>query len=135
VADVLRDGTNVTIVGIGGTVWAALEAAELLAEEGIEARVINAASLVPFDQSTIIAAAAETGAIVTVEEGNVSGGLGAAVATIVADSDHRVRVHVLGLREFAPTGSTEYLLEYFGLTPEGIATSVREVVGRATSRN
>ncbi len=126
----LRDGTDVTLIGIGTLVSRALAAAELLAADGLSARVLNAVYLAPLDVAAIEAAAGETRAIVTAEEGNLAGGLGAAVAAEVVRLDRRRRVPVrmLGLRGFAPTGSTEFLLEHFGLTAAGLAAAAREAV-------
>lgn len=125
-----RDGSDVTLIGAGTTVSAALEAADALAEQGISARVLNAAYLAPFDAEAVLRAAAETRAVVTVEEANVSGGLGAAVASLLAQQPDAARVpmRILGLRDFAPTGSTAYLLDHFGLTAGHIATAAREVL-------
>jgi len=128
---VVRPGSDVTLVGTGTTVSAAIDAAESLAAQGISARVLNAAYLAPFDEETILNAARETRALVTVEEANVAGGLGAAVASVIAQQpgDLRVPLRILGLREFAPTGGTAYLLEYFGITAPHIADAARDVLG------
>jgi len=128
----LREGSDVTLIGLGTTVFRALAAAESLASDGISARVLNAAYLAPFDETAIEAAARETRAIVTAEEANVSGGLGAAVSSIVAglESAARVPVEILGLHEFAPTGSTAFLLERFGLTAESIVGAAKAALDR-----
>jgi transketolase len=105
----------------------ALEAAEQLAASGLNVRVVNMASIAPLDVEAIGAAAA-TGAIVTVEEHSVRGGLGGAVAEVIATSCP-CRVRILGFPGFLPTGSPEFLLERFGLTATGIAAAVREIVG------
>ena len=119
-AVVLREGTDVTLVANGILVCRALEAAEKLAEHGISSRVLNASSMAPFDREAIIRAARETRGIVTVEEASIYGGLGGAVAEIVA-LEHPVRMKILGVAGvFAPTGSAEFLLEHFGLTASGI---------------
>ncbi|QNE35508.1 transketolase family protein [Leifsonia shinshuensis] len=129
----VREGADVTLVGTGTTVSRALWAADLLAADGVSARVLNAAYLAPFDAESIRRAARETGAIVTAEEANVSGGLGAAVTAVVAglERDARVPVEVLGLHEFAPTGSTSFLLGYFGLDEGSIADAARNALSRA----
>ena len=120
-AVVLREGSDVTIAANGTVLHRALAAAELLAAQGIQARVLSVASVKPLDEDAIIAAARETGGIVTVEEGLASGGLGGAVAETVA-RNHPVRVAMLGLPDtFAPTGSAEWILDHFGINPEGIA--------------
>jgi len=98
----------------------ALAAAELLAGRGIQARVINAASVKPLDEQAVLAAARETRGIVTVEEATVEGGLGSAVAELVCQQAP-VRMRILGIPSFAPTGNAAFLLEHFGLTAENIA--------------
>src|SRR6202453_2976785 len=103
-ADVLRDGSDVSIVATGVMVSRALAAAETLAERGLQARVINVSTIKPLDEATIIAAARETGAIVTVEEAAIEGGLGAAVAEAVV-RNAPVPMRILGVTSFAPTGT------------------------------
>jgi len=119
-ASVLRRGDDVTIVAIGTMVSRALDAAQRLAQQGVEARVINAASVKPLDEPTILAAARETRGIVTVEEAVVQGGLGSAVAELVSQQ-HPTRMRILGVTGFAPTGSASFLFEHFGLTAANIA--------------
>ncbi|MGC4154035.1 MAG: transketolase C-terminal domain-containing protein [Propionicimonas sp.] len=125
----LRDGGDVTIIALGTLVSRALTAAGELAQEGISARVLNAAYVAPLDVDAVLAAVAETGAIVTAEEANVAGGLGAAIASVVATQTKGVPMRILGLRAFAPTGSTGFLLDHFGLNAAGIADAVREIRG------
>ncbi len=120
-AATLRPGRDVTIVAIGTMVSRALEAARQLQAQGVDARVVNASSVKPLDEATLLAAARETRGIVTVEEATVQGGLGAAVAELVSQQ-HPVRMRILGLTDFAPTGNTDFLLEHFGLTAANIAT-------------
>lgn len=129
----LRDGADVTLIATGTLVSRALVAAELLDLGGITARVLNAVYLSPLDTAAIATAARETRAIVTAEEANTAGGLGAAVATTVAGLERgaRVPVRVLGLTEFAPVGSTDRLLEHFGLTADGLAAAVRTALADA----
>jgi transketolase len=129
----LREGNHVALLANGVLVTRALRAAEMLQQRGIEARVVNMSSMVPMDRAAVIAAAKETRAIVTIEEASVYGGLGGAVAEIVAD-EHPVRVRRLGVPGvFAPTGSAEFLLEHFGLTVEGIATAAAELLQEAAA--
>ncbi len=125
----LRAGDDVTIVAVGTMVSRALWAADTLAGEGISARVLNMAFVEPLDRAAVLAAAAETRGIVTVEEATVSGGLGAAVASLVVQ--HRpCPVRILGIDgEFAPTGTASYLLDHFGLNAAGIAQAARDVIG------
>ena len=115
----LREGTDVTIAAIGTMVSRALDAAKLLAERGVSARVLNVSTLKPFDTETIIRAARETGRIVTAEEAVIHGGLGGAVAETVCQH-HPVPVKILGVPGFAPTGDTQFLLDHFGLNAAGI---------------
>lgn len=126
-ATTLRTGRDVTLIAIGTMVSRALDAAELLAARGIDARVINAASVKPLDASAVLAAARETGHIVTIEEGIVHGGLGSAVAELVVQN-HPVPMRILGVPGFAPTGTTQFLLEHFGLTASGIAAAAQALV-------
>ena len=125
-----RPGSDATIIATGSLVSRALQAAETLAQEGLSVRVLNASYLAPLDEGAIRSAAAQTRALVTAEEAMVSGGLGAAVALTVAAQGSSVPVRTLGLSEFAPTGSTEMLLEHFGLDAPGLAAAVREALRR-----
>lgn len=127
-AAVLRRGGDVTLIATGVMVSRALEAADRLAAEGIQARVLNMATVAPLDEAAVLAAAAETGRIVTAEEAVVTGGLGAAVAAVVVR--HKpVPMRILGVPGFAPTGSAGFLLDHFGLNAEGIARAARELAG------
>lgn len=128
-SDLLRRGSDATIICAGTVVWRALEAADHLAEVGTDVRVLNMASITPIDQKSVIEAAQETKAIVTVEESVSRGGLGGAIAELVVES-HPVPMRMLGTPTFAPTGSVEQLYEHFGLTPEDIFNAVRDVLGR-----
>jgi len=126
-ATVLRPGSDVTLVAIGTMVTRALAAADQLAGEGISARVINAASVQPLDEQTILAAARETRGIVTIEEAMVRGGLGSAVAELVSQQ-HPTLMRIMGINDFAPTGNASFLFEYFGLTPANIARTAGELL-------
>lgn len=127
---VARAGSDITLIAAGTTVSNAVDAAALLSQQGIDARVLNAAYLAPFDSTTVAAAAAQTRAIITVEDANVAGGLGAAVAETVVSlgAASRVPVKLLGLRTFAPTGSEAFLLEHFGLDARSIAQAAHELL-------
>jgi transketolase len=126
-AATLREGSDVTIVAAGVTVSRALEAARLLEADGISAAVLNLSTIRPLDRESLERAALR-GPIVTVEEHTVHGGLGSAVAEVVVTS-HPVRMRLLGVPGvFAPTGSAEFLLQHFGLTPEGIRDAARSLV-------
>lgn len=130
---VLRQGNDVALIACGELVVAALEAAETLASEGIEARVINAASLRPMDEATLLAAASETGAIVTAEDHFVFGGLGTIVSQALAEQ-HPTPIEFIGIRDrYGTSGTWQQLLEYFNLTPEAIAKAARHVITRKSS--
>ena len=127
----LRAGSDVTVIAVGSMVSRALWAADTLAADGITARVLDMAFVAPLDAAAVVAAAQETGGIVTVEEATVSGGLGAAVASVVTQ-EQPCRMRILGVRDaFAPTGSASFLLDHFDLNVEGIVAAARDLVGRA----
>jgi len=125
----LREGGDITLISNGTVLWRTLVAAEQLAREGISARVLSMPTVKPLDEAAIVAAAAETGAIVTAEESTSRGGLGGAVAEVVVEQ-HPVPMKILGVPEFAPTGSAAFLLDRYGMSPEGIAASARETLAR-----
>jgi transketolase len=127
-ADQLRRGDDLTLIANGTMVSRALEAAELLAEIGVDARVLNMPTVRPIDREAIIAAASETGRIVTVEEHSIYGGLGSAVAEVVSTTVP-APMRILGVPGvFAPTGSVSWLFEHFHLTPHGIRDTALELV-------
>jgi len=129
----LRDGNDVTLAACGTLVPRALAAATMLEEEGIQARVINMATVKPIDREAIVEAAVETGGIVTAEEHTIYGGFGSAVAEVVATT-HPVPMRILGVPGvFAPTGSPEFLFEHFGLTPQGIRDAALDLLGLGES--
>jgi len=130
-AEVVRKGSDVTVIACGTTVHLAAEAADKLSDKGLSVRVLNMATINPIDTDAILAAARETGAIVTVEEASVRGGLGGAVAEITA-GDCPVPVERLGFPGFVPTGSTEWLFEEYGLSVAGISAAVRKVLARVS---
>jgi transketolase len=123
----LRDGDDVTLISNGTVLWRALVAAEQLEAEGINARVISMPTVKPLDTEAVLQAARETRGIVTAEEATVSGGLGGAVAETVAQH-HPVKIKILGVPEFAPTGSADFLLDRYGMSPEGIAEAARALL-------
>jgi transketolase len=122
----VNEGDDVTVIAVGTMVSRAVDAAERLRADGISVRVINMPFVDPLDEATILEAARETRGIVTVEEGIVSGGLGAAVASLVAQHEP-VPMRILGITGFAPTGSASYLLDHFGLNAGGIAAAAHEL--------
>lgn len=127
-SELLREGDDLAIIANGVMVHRALAAADTLAADGIEARVINMSTVNPLDEAAIVAAAG-TGAILTVEEHSVRGGLGGAVTEVVT-ANRPVAVHRMGFPGFLPTGSVEWLLEHFGLTASGIADAARGLIAR-----
>lgn len=127
-ANVVRQGDDVSIIGCGLMVAAALDAAVLLAQEGIEARVIDMHTIRPMDQEAITAAAHETGAIVTAEEHLLHGGMGSNIARVVA-AVHPVPMRFVGLADtYTDSGEPEDLLEKYGLTAQDIVKAAREAV-------
>lgn len=127
-AETMREGNDLAIICNGVMVHRAIAAADALHDEGIAARVINMSTINPLDTEAILKGA-ETGAIVTAEEHSVRGGLGGAVAEVVATHEP-VPMRILGFPGFLPTGSAEWLLDHFGLTADGIAAAAREVMNR-----
>ncbi len=125
---VLAEGTDVTIVATGIMVDMALSARELLAAEGISARVVNIHTIKPIDRDIIIAAAKETGAIVTAEEHNVIGGLGSAVAEVLCEACPAPMLRVGVEDQFGHSGKVPALLEMYGLTPAKIAEKAKAAI-------
>ncbi len=124
----LRDGKDVTIIATGIMVPMALKAAELLKEEGIDARVIDMHTIKPLDEELVLKAAKETGAIVTSEEASVLGGLGGAVAELLSE---KCPIPVIrhGVNDtFGRSGTANAVLEYYGLTPEVLAEKAKLAV-------
>ncbi|HEX9822986.1 MAG TPA: transketolase C-terminal domain-containing protein [Actinomycetota bacterium] len=121
-----RDGTDVAILGTGATVGEAMKAAGLLAADGVEARVIGVPTLKPFDEETVIAAAADCGALVTVEDHSAFCGLGSATAETLAAHGSGVPLRVIGLRTFGESGTPAELYEKYGLTGDRVAAEVGE---------
>jgi len=129
-AHLLRPGKDVTLMATGVMVKAALDAAELLAGEGIDCRVLNMASLKPLDEEAVLAAARETGAIVTAEDHLVHGGLGSLIAQTVV-RQQPVPMAFVGMQDqYATSGRWDQLLKHYGLTPEKIAEAARGVLAR-----
>ena len=127
---IFRQGKDVAIVACGMLVHEALKAADELADAGIEARVINAASVKPFDEHTVIAAARECGAIVTVEEAQAAGGLGGLVAEVTS-KHFPVLIERVGLEDqFGQSGTPDELLEHYRLTAPWIVKAARRALKR-----
>ncbi len=128
-ANVLREGSDISIMACGVEVAQALAAADALAAEGISAEVVDVMSVKPLDEETIIASAAKTGCVLTVEEHSIYGGMGSAVAELLGEK-HPVPVTRLGLTTFGQSGDAAELLAYYGLDAAGIAARAREVLGK-----
>jgi len=121
----LREGRDVTLIAAGSMVFYSLEAAKLLAAKGVDARVVDMHTVKPLDEQVIARAVKETGLIVTAEEHNILGGLGAAVAEVVAGIGNAPRQLRIGLPDsFGPIGTYPYQLKRYGLTAEDIAGQV-----------
>ena len=129
-ANVLRQGSDVTLIGCGRTVAECVIAAELLAARGVSARVLDMHTVKPIDVVAIEDAAAHTRLILTVEEHNIMGGLGGAVAEVVAELGSSTPLKRLGLRDiYAGIGPEEQLLDKHGLTGPKIANEVLRALG------
>lgn len=129
-AVMLQDGSDVTIIGVGETVRVALDAAEELAKEGVSCRVINMHTIKPLDEEAIIAAAKETGHIITVEEHSIFGGLGAAVAEVVVQN-HPVPMKVIGIPdEPAIAGKTAEVFQHYGISSENLRQVALELINK-----
>ena len=127
---VLSEGTDVTVIAAGVEVAQALEAKELLAAEGIDAEVIDAFSIKPFDKETLLASVKKTGCVVTCEEHSTVGGLGSAVADILGEN-YPVPLERVGVRDsFGTSGDPNELLAEFKLDAAGIVERVKAVLAR-----
>lgn len=129
-ANLLRSGSDVTIIGCGPVLYEALLAAEELAKEGISCRVLNMHTIKPIDEEAILTAAAETGAIVTLEEHQVHAGLGGAVAEVLV-KHNPVPVEMVGIMDtFGESGLPEELAVKYGLTQAEVKAAVQKVMSR-----
>ncbi len=127
-ANVISDGSDVTIANNGPTLKQAMEAVELLSKKGISARLLNIHTVKPIDVETIAQAARETGAIVTIEEHQVMGGFGSAVAEVVVQT-YPVPMRFIGIQDrFGESGTPEELFEEFGLTAQHVVAAVEDVL-------
>lgn len=122
----ITEGKDVTIIGTGSAVYWSLMAAKELEKDGISAQVIDMHTIKPLDVEAVLEAARETGLIVTVEDHSIHGGLGGAVAEVVAEHGISCRVKRIGLPdEFAVLGDPDEVYAYYGMNPEGIANTIR----------
>ena len=127
---VLREGKDVAVIATGLCVNSALEAAEKLAEDGTQAKVINIHTIKPLDEELVVAAAKETGKVVTVEEHSVIGGLGSAVCETLCEK-YPTSVLKIGVKDvFGESGSAVKLLEKYKLDGQGVYEQIKEYVGK-----
>ncbi len=128
-AEEIRAGSDVTIVATGVMVSVSLDAADMLAAEGVAARVLNVHTLKPVDEATIVAAARETGAVVSAEEHYFHGGLGSIVAQTVVQN-HPVPVEMVALQGYSESAKAEELMVKYGLTPEKVKEAALKAISR-----
>ncbi|MBP6021090.1 MAG: transketolase family protein [Candidatus Methanomethylophilaceae archaeon] len=124
-AKILRDGTDVTLIGTGQMVYECLRAAEMLEAEGVDAEVVNMSTVKPLDSSAVYHSVTKTGCAVTAEEHSVIGGLGSAVSEFLSE-EYPVPVTRIGTRDtFGESGKPEELFEKYGLTAEDICEAAK----------
>jgi transketolase len=125
----LAEGTNVTYIAIGEPVSRAVMAGQLLAEEGINAGIISLHSLRPLDKAAILEAARRSSAVITVEEHRVFGGLGSTVAALLMQNGISKPFKIVGIPdEYTVTGSQQEIFAHYGITPEGLAKTARQLL-------
>lgn len=124
----LSDGNDVSIIATGLMVEKAMEAKDILAKDGISARVINIHTIKPIDRDIIVKAAKETGGIVTCEEHSIYGGLGSAVSEVVC-AEAPCKVKMIGTDKYGRSGKPAELFELYGLTARNIADKAKEIIG------
>ncbi len=127
-AEVLREGSDVSIFAMGLMVANSLDAAEILEDKGISAEVVNVSTVKPLDSESVLNSVAKTGAAVTAEEHNVIGGLGSAISEVVSENEP-VQIKRIGIQDrFGESGSAYELVEHFGLTPKDIANKAENLL-------
>jgi len=126
-----REGSDITIISAGICIPEALTAAETLAKDGIEARIVDMASIKPIDENLILESAQKTGAIITVENHSIIGGLGSAVAETLMEAGIGLPFKRVGINDqFCEGGTTSYLMNKFGIDHSGIEESARDILSR-----
>ena len=129
-ADVLTEGSDVTIIATGHLVWEAIQAAEALNEAGISAEVLNMATIKPLDEKAILASVAKTGCVVTAEEHNRFGGLGESVAQTLTTNHPAPQEFVAVNDSFGESGTPAQLMEKYGLNAAAIEAAAKKVIAR-----
>jgi len=129
-AIIMNEGTDVTLIATGHTVWESLLAAEALEAEGIKAEVIDIATIKPLDEKAVIASAKKTGAVVVAEEHNMAGGLGEAVAGVLARELPTPMVFVNGEDKFGQSGTPAALMEAYGIDAKHIVLAAKKVIAK-----
>lgn len=129
-ADVLREGSDVTLIGTGQMVSCCLDAAKALSEEGISAEVINISTIKPLDADAVIGSVKKTGCAVTAEEHSIIGGLGSAVAEAISESCPVPLVRVGTKDTFGESGKAEMLMEKYGLTAKDIVKAAKDSISK-----
>ena len=129
-AVLLREGSDITLIGTGEQSRRCLEAADLLAQDGIQAHVLHVPTLKPFDVDAVVEASAKTGLVLTAEDHSIIGGLGGAVAEVLGEN-HPLPMKRIGWRDtFGESGANDALLEKYGLTPAHVAEGARELIAK-----
>lgn len=129
-ARIMREGTDVTLIGCGQMTALCLKAADMLEADGISAEVLNISTIKPLDSAAVVASVSKTGCCVTAEEHSIIGGLGSAVAEALADSCPAPLERVGTMDTFGESGKPAELMAKYGLTAEHIADSARKSVSR-----
>ncbi|MED4599293.1 transketolase C-terminal domain-containing protein [Paenibacillus validus] len=125
----VQEGKDLTLIGTGSSVYWSLMAAKELEQSGIKARVIDMHTIKPFDTDAVLRAALETGCVVTVEDQSINGGLGGAVAEIIAEAGVACKFKRIGLPDqFAVLGEPNEVYKYYGMDPQGIAQTVKSLL-------
>jgi transketolase len=128
-ASLVRQGTALTFIASGETVAPASDAAELLAKEGVECRVLSMHTIKPLDEAAVLSAASETGGVITVEEHSVHGGLGEACAALLLQAGKCVPFKIVGFPdEYTVTGGQVEIFKHYGIDGAGLANTARSVL-------
>ena len=125
---VMTEGKDITVFCCGHLVWEAIQAAEVLEAEGISVEVVNVATIKPLDSETILASIGKTGKAIVAEEHNMPGGLGEAIASLLAQTLPTKLVFMNGEDKFGQTGTPAELMKLYGLDAENIAAKIRETL-------